>query len=794
MLPNNVSTTLSIHCQTSLRPFLLLLFESVENASNFLFHSVFIFLYCCVCFRLSLTTIFPPHLLCLIFTVCFSSSYILFSYNFLPSPPPPPPFHSHRKTSGSSTPDSLLKKSLLPTSSVYPTTFSTTSSLQTDCSSFNTENNHRHKQLMSNYNRLTKTTSLISPSIEMISRGPDGRFLLPPYDDDTLSVGSKKSVKNDQHGRVRRSVSLHLEREDKKVLPYVLSIDFPPCKLKGDSTSQMCDIEHNSPYGTDQKATYDPDHCSLYSNSSLNTINHHNKEITPVFPVLPHIRSGFGQPYATASTLVLQMEHEREKGNLSRCLKLAQEREELERELQSYMLERNTFKEMKEVDVKQLVYKYKSNTLPNKYRQGGKEHLFPSSPVHWEAHPHDSHPTLIPSRDHINAPQTSTPSYLKFDSCPSSPFSNQTFLHPQETDHCPTTLPQLPSKRLKYERLDSSTNGFENSTQSTILDIETNDSLHSLSHGSLLASSLHSNQYTERSKLTFDGAPYSSRPDVRFPELNDEETSVEMSVDEPEFEMTTLRPTKPLLHHKIASHLQHGRPLTQRGQHEDIKRSTSFNFSRPATVENDEWVLRSQQPSEPELWRARNRGSKIWDDKRRSQSLDLRRQKKSTFLTPDAWIDSLSQENCSVPSSRQPDSLRIKCSASPHPAIQTTSCSSPAVDRLSPSSGPQWRVPDPAAFNHRKLLNNASLSSDSDSQPTVYQDALKEASTYIPPINNNLEVETEGYEGVPESGGSYSSYASSGRGSMETNNGSPESVEGTPGSSADKHGHHVEAR
>lgn len=644
---------------------------------------------------------------------------------------------------------------------------------------------------MSNYNRLTKTTSLISPSIEMISRGPDGRFILPPYDDDTLSVGSKKNVKYDQHGRVRRSVSLHLEREDKKELPYVLSIDFSPCKLNGDSTSQMCDTEHHSPYGTDQKATYDPDQCSLYSNSSLTQVNHHTREITPVFPVLPHIRSGFGQPYATASTLVLQMEHEREKGNLSRCLKLAQEREELEKELQRYTLERNNFQEMtEEEDVKQLVYKYKSNTLPNKYRQGGKENLFPSSPVHWEARPRDSHPTLIPSREHFSAPQTSTPSYLKFDSCPSSPFSNQTFLRPEKAARCPTTLPRLPSKRLKYERLDSTPNGFENSTQSTILDLQTNDSLHSRSQGDLLASSFPSNKYAERSKLTFDEAPYSSRRDVMLPEHDEKETSVEMSVDEPELDITTSGSTKPLLHLRIASHLQHGRPMTQRGRHEDIKRSTSFNFSSPATVENAEWVHQSQHPSKPELWRTLSQGSKMWDHKRRSQSLDLRRQKKErAFLTPDAWIDSLSQENCSDPSSCQPDSSRIKSPASPHPAIQTTSCSSP--NHLSPRSGPQWLVPDPAVFDYRKLLNNASLSSDSDNQPTVYRDALKGASTYIPPINRNLEVESDG---VPESGGSYSSYASSGRGSMETNNGSPETVEGTQGSLADKHRRHVEAR
>ncbi|TMS08371.1 hypothetical protein E3U43_005854 [Larimichthys crocea] len=53
-------------------------------------------------------------------------------------------------------------------------------------------------------------------------------------------------------------------------------------------------------------------------------------------------------------------------------------------------------------------------------------------------------------------------------------------------------------------------------------------------------------------------------------------------------------------------------------------------------------------------------------------------------------------------------------------------------------------------------------------------EAMKEASRCLPPGDNDqdvLEVETGCYEGVPESGSSYSSYASSGRGSMEPANG-----------------------
>ncbi|XP_050928747.1 LOW QUALITY PROTEIN: protein turtle homolog A [Lates calcarifer] len=263
------------------------------------------------------------------------------------------------KTSGTGSPDSVLKKSLLPASTLYPTTSSTTtsSSSQTDCSSLSTENHHRRKHLLSNYSRgrLTRTTSSpISPSIELISRGPDGRFTLPQFDNDTLSVHSRKSAKYDRPARVRRSVSLHSGGEDRKEPPFVLSVDLPSCRpVEASSTSQICGmaqpLPHQNPYILDQKASYGgfPDISSLCSNSSLATIPHQDRGLSPTFPVLPHIRSSLGQPSTTASTLVLQMEHERERGNLSRCLKLAQEREELERELQKYTLERGSMREMK---------------------------------------------------------------------------------------------------------------------------------------------------------------------------------------------------------------------------------------------------------------------------------------------------------------------------------------------------------------------------------------------------------------------------------------------------------------
>ncbi|TMS08673.1 Protein turtle-like protein A [Larimichthys crocea] len=379
------------------------------------------------------------------------------------------------RTSGTGSPDSVLKKSLLPASILYPTTSSTdtSSSSQTECSSFSTENHQRRKHILSNYSRgrLTRTTSSpISPPIELISRGPDGRFLIPPYDNDTLSLHSKKSIRYDQPAKIRRSLSLHSEREDRKEA-FVLSVDLPPCKPAEDnSRRQICDmaqrLPHRSPYILDQKASYDgfPDFSSMCSNSSLATIPNQKRE-TLTFPVLPHIRSSLGQPSTTASALVLQMEHERERGNLSHCLKLAQEREEIERELRKYTLERSSMREMRrehsgleerEAGGGELLWEYKSSTLPHRYPQGKKESFdlspspFSLSSVHWEDRPFVSPSILIPAGTCVSASSPASPSCFKsFNHHPAPSFTKQTPLQPEEAGSFSKdrlTPPHLPFK------------------------------------------------------------------------------------------------------------------------------------------------------------------------------------------------------------------------------------------------------------------------------------------------------------------------------------------------------------
>ncbi|XP_071321371.1 protein turtle homolog A isoform X2 [Trachinotus anak] len=770
------------------------------------------------------------------------------------------------KTSGTGSPDSVLKKSLLPASTLYPTTSSTTTSStsQTDCSSCSTENHHRRKYLSSNYSRgrhSRTTSSPISPSIELISRGPDGRFILPPYDNDTLSVHSRKSVRYDQPTRVRRSVSLHSSGEDRKQPPFVLSVDLPPSKpVETISPSQTCSmaqhLPHHDPYIFDQKPIYNgfPDLSSLCSNSNLATIPHQLQELTPTFPVLPHIRSSLGQPSTTASALVLQMEHERERGNLSRCLRLAQEREALERELHKYTLERGSVMEMKreQPDLErrddgdnEFVWEYKSSTLPHRYPSSKKSFglspsPFSSSSVHWEAHPLVSPRTPTPAETCFSASSTASPSRFKPDNHHlASSFTKQTPHHSEEPGGFSKdrlTSPHLSTKQQQYERAEAAPKGYNNSPQSTFLEMQTNDSCseaqgqNSLSHGGLSTLTFHSNKYTESSNSTLDAVPDSSKVEALFPGPTDEDVCVEMSVDEPELEMCAMQPTKPMLHHRIAAHVQHGRPLSCRGRYDDVWRSTSFNCRSPASVDHIFRFPASPQTPDPELWRAVTKGSKFWDSKQRSQSLDLRRRKESSFLTPDAWVDSLSQENCSIASSCHPDTVFwepqsfptreiSKSPANSPSATQAASRSPPAVAPLSARSSPERPIPHPDVPCRHEPRRQPSIIPNTAKWPVTYHkeamkeaerylEAMKEASRSLPPNNNDkelLEVEAGGYEGILESGSSYSSYASSGRGSMEPTNGrlslchlsptltsSPETIEESQGTTEDKHSHRME--
>nr|XP_049594051.1 protein turtle homolog A-like isoform X2 [Syngnathus scovelli] len=642
------------------------------------------------------------------------------------------------KISGSGSTDSVLKKSLLPANASSSTI---SSSSKTDCSSFTRENG---QQLLSNRRRsLNQFQGLKScpvfPSVELITRSPDGLFVMTPYD--TLNVQKLAS-----------------EEQDSKNPPFVLSVDLLPRKQSESNASrQTCDItRHLDEDVFDHSGNYDgfADLNSLCSNSSRSSICLHKKVISPTFPVLPHLRSSHYQPSTTASTLVLQMEHERERGNLTRCLKLAKEREELARELQKYKVYKEEIirgtpvPEKRENGGNKLFHGYKRHTLPCTHRQSYEDSFalspspYFSSSVHWNNFSPmntdrtyfspSTPPNLYAGKQHPTPSLTGERADRSFNNRLTPPHASPTMRHKrvQETPQGDHDVPQSISS--------------ETNTPSSETPRQTNPPFHQ--------------KYSQRSNLILDAGPDAEDD---FPESIKQNVGIEMSVDEPALET---RVTKmPMLHHRIASHVREG--FSRPSGYEEMRRSVSFYYQ--------------DKSSGPQLRRAVSQGSKLCDSKQKRLSLDSRRHEDMDFLTPDAWIDSLSKEKHTESS----DSLHADNQSLPGNNISKYSPNVPITSQTTdylPISNPLRSLSDPKT-------TPASVLPNPPKWPEQYQDIIQNTTSYPrstiefsrnfvlhnnKPQNNlaALEMEAESYEEVPDCGGSYSSFASSGRGSMEPAN------------------------
>lgn len=130
---------------------------------------------------------------------------------------------------------------------------------------------------------------------------------------------------------LHKSQSLRSYRTDRRHPPFVLSVDMPSCELDISPSGRAQTLPRYGCYSVSlgQEISSRSSLCSETSDSFF----------YPPSDTCPTVRQD--GTHSTASTLVLQMEHEKEQGNLNRCLKLAREREELERELCKYTLDRN---------------------------------------------------------------------------------------------------------------------------------------------------------------------------------------------------------------------------------------------------------------------------------------------------------------------------------------------------------------------------------------------------------------------------------------------------------------------
>ncbi|XP_040010650.1 protein turtle homolog A, partial [Xiphias gladius] len=282
-------------------------------------------------------------------------------------------------------PDSVLKIKLCPPLPFFPNS----SSSQSDRSSFDKgsrgEYHDQRKQLLSNssppphYTLFESHLGSQAPSptaLESISRGPDGRFIVQPLPEGS-SPSNKKNIKKDVlqsnggaggSGSNRmsfrdspKSSNLSSEKDERKDSP--LTVDVPELSRPPSSPGRVRAMarnfsRHGCFYSDDEQGSEALlERASFYSDNSekkpgdsfrRHRMLGHSEDLFPSLgrrtKLLDRDRdrpnhSGY-QPMESQltnnSTLVLQLDSELERDSINKCVQLAKEREEMERELESY--------------------------------------------------------------------------------------------------------------------------------------------------------------------------------------------------------------------------------------------------------------------------------------------------------------------------------------------------------------------------------------------------------------------------------------------------------------------------
>uniref|UniRef100_A0A3B4XBS8 Protein turtle homolog A-like n=1 Tax=Seriola lalandi dorsalis TaxID=1841481 RepID=A0A3B4XBS8_SERLL len=270
-------------------------------------------------------------------------------------------------------PDSVLKLKLCPPLPFFPNS----SSSQSDRSSFDKgsrgEYHDQRKQLLSNssppphYTLFESHLGSQAPSptaLESISRGPDGRFIVQPLPEGS-SPTNKKNLKKDilqSNGEASGSGSnrtsfrdspkssiLSSEKDERKDSP--LTVDIPELSRPPSSPGRVRAMarnfsRHGCFYSDDEqgsealleRASFYSDNSEKKPSDSLRRSLGRRTKLLDRDRDRPH-HSGY-QPMESHltnnSTLVSQLDSELERDSINKCVQLAKEREEMERELESY--------------------------------------------------------------------------------------------------------------------------------------------------------------------------------------------------------------------------------------------------------------------------------------------------------------------------------------------------------------------------------------------------------------------------------------------------------------------------
>uniref|UniRef100_A0A673HRC3 Uncharacterized LOC107713033 n=1 Tax=Sinocyclocheilus rhinocerous TaxID=307959 RepID=A0A673HRC3_9TELE len=254
--------------------------------------------------------------------------------------------------SPSDSPDSVLKLKLCPPLNFFP---NSSSSDHSDRSSFDKGSRSgyqdQRKQLLSSSSPPPHYTQFEShfggsPSptsaIESISRSPDGRFVIQPDIENSTPTHIKKNLKkefphspgrgsgggsnNGSFKESNQSNPVSSERDRQRKIPSVLTVDSPDPERPPHSPGRVKAMarnfsRHGCFYSDDEQGSRALERDRLHHQARYQPINGDSQLTEP-------------------NTVITQLDGERERDNLSKCLKLVKEREQMERELEHYTASR----------------------------------------------------------------------------------------------------------------------------------------------------------------------------------------------------------------------------------------------------------------------------------------------------------------------------------------------------------------------------------------------------------------------------------------------------------------------
>lgn len=700
-----------------------------------------------------------------------------------------------------SSPDNTLNQRLLPARPLsYTSSSSNHSSLEKSShSDFHAQRQHllpqahppSHHSLPESH--LQRASLAPVSSVELIHRGSDGRFIVDSCEDANIvssqvkrnpSQNSHRSSDGNKSFRIQKSQSLRSYRDERKKPPFVLSVDLPPFASDIPSSNRTRAMaKHLSLNGhympiLEQEFLDEPDQTSLSSDRSGSFLCPHSES------TLGRQSVKQGTKHSTASNLVLQMEHEREQGNLSRCLSLAREREELERELRKYTVDQNPYSLEQTDDEYGRIWKIRETSTPQGNYQAIRQSLLSentsmlkgraASCIPWEERHRISSASLVPLH-------TSNGKDTKYRQNQQGYYSihRSNYRRSRSLDRGEHQKSQTWDRRRSRTPVESSLGRVMDEPLIYKLEKTQTD----VGHRGQGTSS--------RGQHCYDPCIYSSSDDQQrrtieksSRQINPTSVCSEMSVDGPNLESQSPYSRSMLGSDHSYETLDYDRPRLS-----DLVNDRSGDTSLRKQKKLNNWsskTLSQINVSGTMPRRTKSLESNNWNRHKSTQSLDSKFYK-DQFLTPDAWIDSLTlgRDSTMSPFACRPKSVADKPKSSP--SLQTDS----SVPLESQTQDPHHQASksyDGSMNNsqsRKKLVSghstHAALSTGGSSWPRTYCPSLpalpsgrrsqsqegEREEEYED--GQEVDVEINRYRKSSEREGSYRSYASqsSGRGSMD---------------------------